>query len=534
MQTFSHGMTRLKSGLLGALLLAVLPGVADAATMTEFDVPSANASPQSMALGSDGAVWFTETGVNKIGKITTNGQITEYNAPSGANNITLGPDGALWFTGNNQSLGRITVSGVFSEIPVPGSFPQFVSAGPDGALWFTDIASNSIGRYALDGSLTTYPLPTSNAAPTGITTGPDGALWFCETTNQAVGSGVGRISVDGVISEYHTGQNNACLDIRTGSDGALWFTERNAPSIGRITTTGTISHFGSGAGAPAYLTLRSNGNIWFTKGFGDNNIAEISPSGVVTEYPIPASNAFGYGIVTGSDGNIWFTEVATNKIGRLSFGSPAPQTLSLPASADTFIRSGQSNSNQGAGVYMRLQSSGSNRALLKFDQSSLASQIGSGTLISAKLRLTIADNGNNWGASGRTVNLQRLLAAWAEGNGTQNSAGTGTGATWNCAVDAIIGNAAKNCSGTTEWEMGQPSNPSVHPWAESASATTTITNGRSGVVELDVTGDVAAFLAGTPNNGWLLKKSAEGQSGQVDFGTKESSNGPALVVTYQP
>ncbi len=83
--------------------------------------------------------------------------------------------------------------------------------------------------------------------------------------------------------------------------------------------------------------------------------------------------------------------------------------------------------------------------------------------------------------------------------------------------------------------MGQPNNFPVHPWAQSASATQTITNSQSGVVEFDVTRDVAAFLNGTqPNYGWIIKKTDEGQNGQVSFGTKESTFSPQLIVTYQP
>jgi hypothetical protein len=83
--------------------------------------------------------------------------------------------------------------------------------------------------------------------------------------------------------------------------------------------------------------------------------------------------------------------------------------------------------------------------------------------------------------------------------------------------------------------MGQPNNPAVHPWIQSATATQTITNNQTGVMEFDVTTDISNFLNGTNQNyGWIIKKSNEGQNGQVSFGTKESTSVPQLVVTYQP
>jgi protocatechuate 3,4-dioxygenase beta subunit len=214
--------------------------------------------------------------------------------------------------------------------------------------------------------------------------------------------------------------------------------------------------------------------------------------------------------------------------------TPGPVTVTFDSSADTYVRSGQDNHNYGAGAFMNIQASGDNRSLVKFDQSAIQSSI-SGTVLSAKLRVTIVDNGNNWGATGRTVDIHRLISDWSEGNGIENDRGTGSGSTWNCAIDSIISNQAKNCSGSTEWEMGQPNNPNVHPWAASPSDSETITNNQSGVVEYDVTSDVTSFLDGTNSNyGWLIKKTNEGQNGQVSFGTKESSSIPQLVVTYQP
>lgn len=212
-----------------------------------------------------------------------------------------------------------------------------------------------------------------------------------------------------------------------------------------------------------------------------------------------------------------------------------PQTFSMSPTGDTYVRSGQASHNQGGSQFMQVQSSGSNRGLVKFNQSTIQSTVGSGTVLSAKLRVKITDNANNWGASGRTVDVHRLLSDWVEGNGTESDRGTGSGATWGCAIDTIIENQAKNCSGITEWEMGQPNNPSVHPWAQTASATQTITNNQTGVVEYDVTADVAAFVNGTYSNyGWIIKKTNESQNGSVSFGSRESASAAELVITYQP
>lgn len=192
------------------------------------------------------------------------------------------------------------------------------------------------------------------------------------------------------------------------------------------------------------------------------------------------------------------------------------ETVLLPL-ADTYLRQGAPNQNQGADPVLRLQASGNNRALLRFDAAAIAAAVGAGTLQGARLELTIAVNADNWGTAGRTIDLRRLTRAWTE-----------AGATWNCADDANPGNQSADCSGETAWEMGG-SGP--NPWESAPVATATITNGLTGVVSLDVTAELAAVLAGGgEHHGWLLKKTQEGQAGRVEFGSRESGTPPRLVL----
>jgi hypothetical protein len=214
-------------------------------------------------------------------------------------------------------------------------------------------------------------------------------------------------------------------------------------------------------------------------------------------------------------------------------------SASFDATADTYVRNGADDTNEGASTFLRLQSSGNNRPLVRFDQSAMQSFIGGGTVTSATLRLTITDPGNNWGPNGRPVNVHRLTSDWAEGNGfTPSARGTGSGATWNCAVDSDIANEQKNCSGATEWEMGQPNQPQLHPWVQTATSSATIMSNQTGVVEWDVTADVVAFHGGSATNyGWIVIKADEGQAGQADFGSRQNAtpgNRPVLIITINP
>ncbi len=202
-------------------------------------------------------------------------------------------------------------------------------------------------------------------------------------------------------------------------------------------------------------------------------------------------------------------------------GAPPPPVQPGPvltSSGDTFLTSGAANANHGYDTVMTVQSGGSNRALIHMDQAAIVSYTGSGILQSAKLRLYIASNGNNWGSAGRTVNVHRITQAWMEPT-----------ATWNCPNDTNPINSAKDCA--PDWQMGQSAQ-----WPFAAPASGILhSNNQTGWVEWDVTSDVAAFLSGTVNNhGWIIRKDDESVTGQVDYSTREGANPPQLVLTVIP
>lgn len=130
--------------------------ITTAGVVTEF--PSAvirGYTPNSIAAGSDGNLWFTEesnTGQGSIGRITPSGNLTTFTIPTqhcSPHGITPGPDGALWFTEDvGNKIGRITTTGKVTEFTVraPGSRPTAIVTGPDGGIWFSESAAGNVGR----------------------------------------------------------------------------------------------------------------------------------------------------------------------------------------------------------------------------------------------------------------------------------------------------------------------------------------------------------------------------------------------------
>jgi titin len=274
--------------------------------------------PCAITMGPDGALWFVNAG--SIGRIATDGTITAFTGTGvpglaeGPGVLTVGPDNALWFV-NTQAgtVGRITTGGTVTSYPGAFGNPKAITAGPDGALWFTNSTPGSISRITTAGNLTTFTNP-GVLTPIGIVAGPDGALWFTNSSNTITGS-IGRVTTAGAFTFYADDSIDGATGITVGSDGALWFTNVSRNTIGRITTAGAVTSYGdiaiSGASG---ITSGPDGALWFTD---STSVWQLTTSGTFVQHRASGtSNPFG--MVAGPDGAMWFTNRGNNSIGRIT------------------------------------------------------------------------------------------------------------------------------------------------------------------------------------------------------------------------
>ena len=189
-----------------------------------------------------------------------------------------------------------------------------------------------IERLGLNGSGTTFPVPTNRASSFSIvslTTGPDGNVWFDAnydpsfTDNQVV---IGKVTPSGAVTEFPPiplpSTEGALADtIVSGPDGDLWFgyTVGNQKIkgfesqnfIGQVTTSGAVTLFPvSKMGSKSPLLLDSlasgaDGNIWFTEGLIKPFVfGRLSPSGAVTTFPFGKGKVLAGMVANGSTDNL--------------------------------------------------------------------------------------------------------------------------------------------------------------------------------------------------------------------------------------
>jgi streptogramin lyase len=229
-------------------------------------------SPDDIVVGPDGNLWFTESGVDRIGRITPGGTITEFTTPTADSNptgIAVGSDGNLWFAESGTSdIGRITPAGVITEFPTTNldlSSTDTMVKGPGGDVWFVAFDSDGndeIARVNTAGKVTTYAV---NSYPSDLTVGPDGNLYI------AASGEIDRVDAAGAVTAFTIPDGSDAYAIITGPDGALWFGLDGSNQLGRMTMGGTFSEFsipepgatdGSTVSIGA-LTTGPDNNLWF-------------------------------------------------------------------------------------------------------------------------------------------------------------------------------------------------------------------------------------------------------------------------------
>jgi streptogramin lyase len=234
-----------------------------------------------------------------------------------------------------------TLSLSTTTIATPGTTVTLTYTG--GTLSSASIVASGTGisstaaTFAPTPTFYQFSIPVATNRPQWIAQGSDGNMWFTENP----GSKVARITPAGVVTEFTVPTASAQPQMIIGaSDGNLWFTEFSttpAPGtskIARVTTTGTFTEFSTlfappPPDNPLGLVDRGDGNIWYVANGSSRVGFQGINSGVAGETSVPTANSGPFGIATAPDNNLYYTESATDKIGRIANLFTAQSEISL-------------------------------------------------------------------------------------------------------------------------------------------------------------------------------------------------------------
>lgn len=358
----------------------------DSVTVTEYVVP---VSPYNLLVSQDRDIWFCSFRDNAIGKLEiATGQVFSYTRQGNGNIWGLRQDseGNLWYTTVNADIvGRFEPStNTFVEWAIPGThFGLDINLATDD-IWFTT-RSDASGIYKLSpatNQVTAWAtFPYTNTYDLDIA--PDGDVWF--TVQPMENQGVGRLdpTTDQVTVWMMPRTTSRPFRVVAETNDDIWFTEfaTVTNSIAQLApSTNTLNEFRvpTPDSNPGSL-LRASDKIWFTEkaansiGWLDPALASptttvlspvtfavtrtvniivpssytvvagITPTIMITtpitktetagfaEFTLPTADSEPLGITfEPAQGYLWFTEGATNRIGRLAVADSISYTVFLP------------------------------------------------------------------------------------------------------------------------------------------------------------------------------------------------------------
>jgi streptogramin lyase len=181
-----------------------------------------------------------------------------------------------------------------------GSFDPFVLDDPSTAdagwlawdhrspsIWFADRGNARIGTLNARGVITDHDIPAGSvgaAVPQSLVI-TRRFVWFADQTNNRIGRynrGSGAFRFYAVPTD-----GSDPLGLVKGHDGDFYFVERNAAKVGRLDpATGTVREWTLPSGAfPNRLAVDPSGNVWFTE-LSANSLGRINTHGHLRQFHV--------------------------------------------------------------------------------------------------------------------------------------------------------------------------------------------------------------------------------------------------------
>jgi streptogramin lyase len=311
-------------------------------TIEEYRITAKNMkNALDLAFDASGTLWVNSI-YAYLGKRSPKGHITAqrlrvqkdpYGYASAHNFATDAQQHVFFSTYYGEVIGIIQADDKIVEFQPPNQYVW--TAGmvvTHGHLWVVGLGSfqGELMEYTLAGRLLKrISLPGYYCYPGALAASKDGTLWVGYSGNCPA---IVRVSETGSITEFPIVAGFGVWAEVLGPDGNIWFTANDTVSsgdyVGRITPSGDITEYPLPYAALG-IVLGPTGDWYVTLPYM-GEIVEMTMSGnIVNTFTIPgaihgSSPNYQLGnIRMGPDRNLWFVEGQRNQIGELQFGSQA-------------------------------------------------------------------------------------------------------------------------------------------------------------------------------------------------------------------
>ena len=293
----------------------------------EWSIPSKGGHPHDPAVGPDGALWFTEQMVSKLGRLDpATGEFKEYplkGANDGPHGLVADREGNIWYTGNFAAhIGKLNPrTGEVTQYKMPDAKaedPHSLVFDAQGMLWFTVQVGNMVGRLdPKTGKVELKAAPSKDARPYGIQINSKGVPFFCEFgTNK-----LAKIDPKTMeIMEYPLAKDVLPRRLAIDAQDKVYFTDYQSGNLGRLDPANGVAKMWpspGGAGANPYgITITPDGMVWYSEsGVTPNTLIRFNPkTEEFARAKIPSGGGTVRNMAATSDGRIYLACSGVNKV----------------------------------------------------------------------------------------------------------------------------------------------------------------------------------------------------------------------------
>jgi virginiamycin B lyase len=270
-------------------------------------------APHGLLIDIKGRLWVSLENTGEVVRLDENGKVVQTidvkMYPNGASDpintaphgIGLDEDGeTIWFTGKRTStIGKISPEGQVThfQLETLAALPIFLSAGNGSGMWGTELLGNCILNITPEGKVKEYPIPTGNSRPIAIIKDPvEDCMWF----TQEAGLNICKIDAQGQISEYPVPvvqQNSRLASLCFDNEMNLWvqvYVDLNNP-----------------VPEGSDYIIKFDKSIRTSCGFTVTGVP-------FTSHVVPSRSVMMHRIRKDKDGNLWFTEMMTDRLGKVT------------------------------------------------------------------------------------------------------------------------------------------------------------------------------------------------------------------------
>ena len=268
--------------------------------------------PNAAVYDSFGNLFIANNGSSNVIKYSPDGAISTIGTTSIPQAITITDSGDIFLVENYSNISHISPDGTRSILVSNLNNVSDVIATPqnDSLVISVQNKNSDLLKSDYSGNISTFITPQFSS-PASMTTSADHSVIYI-LNNTGV---ITRINNLGEVILITTDLQNT-IGIDRENDSSFIVTEHNNRTVKRVDLNGNTQHIATLSFNPGAVTVAQNGDIFVAEWSG-NNVYKVDSGGVVTLYAtFPQS--LNYGLLVDSNGIMWVSHTASNKVTRLA------------------------------------------------------------------------------------------------------------------------------------------------------------------------------------------------------------------------